>query len=214
MRGSTVQKPKGTGKYYVVLDLERDTGTGKRKQKWHSGHATEREAERALAGLLAARYDGSYVEPSKLTLAVFLRERWLPTAAATVRSTTLDCYRRHCERYLIPRLGAVPLQGLTSDRLTLLYRELHEQGSVKGRPLSPSVRRVHATLHRALRDAQSWGCTTRNLASSATKPRVPRLGERLQTWSGDEVAAFLDAVRDDRLYAAWHLAVSTGMRRS
>lgn len=43
---------------------------------------------------------------------------------------------------------------------------------------------------------------------------MPRLGETLQTWSGDEVAAFLAAVRDDRLYAAWHLAISTGMRRS
>ncbi len=215
MRGSIIEKPKGSGTYYVVLDLEPDPGTGKRRQKWHSGFTGKREAEKALAGLLASRYDGSYVEPSKLTLAVFLRERWLPTAATTVRATTLDCYRRHCERYLIPRLGAVPLQGLTSDRLTLLYRDLLEQGGVKGRPLSPnSVRRIHATLHRALRDAQSWGYTTRNVASSATKPRVPRLGERLQTWSGDEVAAFLSAVRHDRLYAAWHLAISTGMRRS
>jgi len=213
MRGSVVQKQK-SGKWYVVLDLERD-GTGQgRRQKWHSGYATKRDAERALAGLLAARYDGSYVEPSRLTLGAYLVDRWLPAAATTVRATTMNGYRRHVVLYVVPRIGGLPLQGVTPDRLSVLYRELLEHGGQGGKPLSPtSVRRVHATLHRALRDAQAWGYTNRNAASAAAKPRVPSAGEYLRVWSSDEVAAFLAAVRPDRLYAAWHLAVSTGMRR-
>lgn len=52
MRGSVVE-PKGSGRYYVVFDLELD-GSGKRRQKWHSGYRGKREAQRALVELLPA----------------------------------------------------------------------------------------------------------------------------------------------------------------
>lgn len=58
MRGSVVQK-RHSGKWYVVLDLERDGSGQGRRQKCQSGYATKREAERALAALLAARYDAA-----------------------------------------------------------------------------------------------------------------------------------------------------------
>ena len=44
MSGS-VQK-KG-GRWYVKIELDSDPGTGRRRQKWHSGFSTRREAERA-----------------------------------------------------------------------------------------------------------------------------------------------------------------------
>jgi hypothetical protein len=67
MRGAVVQKPKGTGRCYVVLDLDRD-GTGRRRQKWHSGFRTKREAEKDLTALLAAHDTGTYVAPQKITM--------------------------------------------------------------------------------------------------------------------------------------------------
>lgn len=183
MRGSVIQKPKGPGRWYVVLDLDR-AADGRRRQKWHSGYASKREAENALAQLLSARIVGTYVEPSRMTLRDFLVERWLPAAETTVRPTTAFGYRQHVERYLA------------------------------GRPLAANtVRRVHATLHRALRDAVAWGYAARNPAAAAAKPRVPSAGEHLRVWTADEAQDFLRAVQEDRLYAAWHLALSTGMRR-
>jgi integrase len=38
-------------------------------------------------------------------------------------------------------------------------------------------------------------------------------GTEHQTWSSDELRTFLDAARDDRLYAAFVLLMTTGMRR-
>nr|WP_274387540.1 site-specific integrase [Salsipaludibacter albus] len=35
----------------------------------------------------------------------------------------------------------------------------------------------------------------------------------MQTWSTRQLAGFLDHARSDRLYAAWHLAAMSGMRR-
>ena len=213
MRGSVIEKPKGSGNWYVVFDLEPD-GSSKRRQKWHSGYRGKREAQRALAALLAAANQGTYVEPGRLTVGDYLQKRWLPAAGTTVRPTTLAGYRRHVELYLVPRIGGLKLQALTPERVSLLYRQLLEGGGQNGRPLKANtVRRVHATLHRALRDAVNWGLTTRNAAASSARPRVPGHGDSIRTWSSEEVADFLAAVRTDRLYAAWHLAVSTGMRR-
>lgn len=61
MRGAVIQKPKGTGRWYVVLDLDRD-GTGRRRQKWHSGFRTKREAEKGLTALLAAQEEPGHGE--------------------------------------------------------------------------------------------------------------------------------------------------------
>lgn len=73
MRGSIIKR--GTT-YSVVLDLGRGPD-GKRVRRWHSGYRTKKDAERARTELLARVDHGSYVEPSRLTVAVFLREQWL-----------------------------------------------------------------------------------------------------------------------------------------
>jgi Arm DNA-binding domain len=58
----------------VVLDLGRGPD-GKRIRKWHSGYLTKRLAEVARVELLASLDQGSYVEPSKLTVGQFLTDR-------------------------------------------------------------------------------------------------------------------------------------------
>lgn len=215
MRGSVVQKPKGTGRWYVVIDLDRDPGTGARRRKWHSGFGSKREAERGLAKMLAARDEGIYVQPRRLTLGNFLSEQWLPAIESTVRPTTFHGYSRHVALYVNPRLGAEQLQRLTPDQLSQFYRELQRAGGQDGKPLSPNtVRRVHATVHRALRDATRWGHLQRNPASAAVKPKPPSVGAReVTTWSAAEVRTFLNTVSNDRLFALWRLAAMTGMRR-
>lgn len=215
VRGSVLQKPKGTGRWYVQIELDRDPGTGKRRRKWHSGYANKREAERALARMLADKDTGTYVAPQKLTLRAYLTEHWLPAIESTVRPTTFNGYRSHVEIYVAPRLGAVRLQDITPDQLSRFYRELQAKGGKDGGALSPNtVRRVHATLHRALRDAARWGHLQRNPAAVAVKPMQPTIGSRdIATWTADQMRTFLESVVDDRLFALWRLAATTGMRR-
>ena len=65
MRGSVVKKG---GRWYVKIELDPDPGTGQRRQKWHSGFRTRRDAERARVDLLSKFDRGEYVEPSQQTL--------------------------------------------------------------------------------------------------------------------------------------------------
>jgi integrase len=60
----------------------------------------------------------------------------------------------------------------------------------------------------------SWGYLNRNPAALAVKPKQRSAGSvDMRTWTADELRRFLDHVRDDRLFAAWRLAASTGLRR-
>lgn len=209
MRG-TVFKRKGRKTWSVIVDLERDAD-GKRKREWHNGYRTRKEAERALNEILHRIDRSEHVAPSKLTVARFLVDEWLPTRRNRVRASTLSLYTMNATKYIAPRLGNKLLQQLSPADLNALYASLLESGT-RGKPLSPSsVRNVHVTLHRALADAQRWGHVTRNVADLAYPPRVART--HMWTWSAEELRSFLDHAKDERLYAAYVLLATTGMRR-
>jgi hypothetical protein len=65
MSGHVVER--GPNRWAIVLEI-RDA-TGKRKQRWHSFQGSKREAQKELARLVTERESGSYVEPSRMTVA-------------------------------------------------------------------------------------------------------------------------------------------------
>jgi integrase len=66
-------------------------------------------------------------------------------------------------------------------------------------------------LHRSLRDAVRWGRLVRNPADMADPPAASRT--RVQAWTAGELGRFLGHVREERLFALWRLAATSGMRR-
>lgn len=185
-----------------------------RRQEFHTGYQTKKEAEAELAKVLAALASGSHIEPSKTLLADFLRGEWLPAIRPTIRPTTFSSYLVHVERHIIPRLGSLQLQQITAAQVNLLYARLLSEPDERGRRLSPStVRRVHATLHRALKDAVRWSRIPRNPADGADPPRAVGFDREMKVWSADELRTFLAAEREGALYPLWLTLGTTGMRR-
>jgi integrase len=62
-----------------------------------------------------------------------------------------------------------------------------------------------------LRDAVRWGYVARNVAAAVDLPKG--MTPEMHVWSPEQLRAFLEHVRGDRLYAAWLLLATTGMRR-
>jgi integrase len=167
---------------------------------------------------------GTYVEPSKILVADYLR-RWLD--GIRVEPTTLANYRRCDELYAIPTetpegqprpgIGRVPLQKLTAEHLDALYRYLEREGRRGGGPLkAKSVRHVHTMLRKALQDAVERGYLLRNVADLAHPPSQKQARSRKardDVWTAEQLRAFLRDVEGDRMYAAWLLFATTGMRR-
>lgn len=193
--------------WVVVIDVGRDAN-GRRRQKWHSGFRTKREAGEALTEILGQLATGQYVAPSKLTVGRFLKDEWLPAIRTRVRPLTFDSYAGNVRNHVVPRLGSMPLQQLTPSMLNSLYAELGER-------LSPrTVRYIHAILRRAFADAVKWNRLARNPVDPADPPS-PRAGgaRAMRTWSSSELARFLESVRNDRLFACWRFLAMTGCRR-
>jgi integrase len=231
MKGRVYQRRRRDGKPYgsftAVVDVGRDSATGKRKQLTRNRDPetgqpfkSRREAQKWVRSVLTDVDKGIYRQPTKETLAAYLR-RWveaLRPPAGNLRQSTWLKYRTLSESYIIPRLGSVLVQQLAPDQLDLIYSELLTSGRVGGNgrkgggPLSPStVNAVHVVLHRALKDGVRKGLVLRNVADFADPPRPVK--PEIECWTREEARAFLEALRENRLYAAYHLALASGMRR-
>jgi integrase len=216
MRGSVVKRGNG---YSVVIELDKDPETGKRRQKWRSGYRTKRDAERAITEIVASLHTGSYVEPTKQTLADFAKE-WLVAIEPTIRPSTHFSYDRNLRLHVLPRLGSVELRRADAGMLNALYAALLANGKRTtangGRGgLSPrSVRYIHTIVHRAFRDAVRWGRIVRNPADAADPPRASAVVRpTMMTWTADQVRTFIEHTKEHRLHAAYVLLATTGMRR-
>lgn len=207
--------------YYAVVEAPMDGA--KRRQDWGKGYKTRAEAERALRERLTALDNRTYVPNNRLTFGDYLRQEWLPLMRDRIKPTTMSSYERIINGYVVPRLGKVRLQELTTAQLNRLYAELRESGGTwqskakrhQLRPLSQkTVRNVHAVISKALNDAIDAGLVTVNVAHRAKPPRQGAVSHTIEAWTAEELAAFLEFVREDRLFACWYLAAVTGMRRS
>ena len=198
--------------FWAELDAGPD---GKRRQISRGGFRTRKEAETAFAELRDQLRRGSFVATNRTTLGAFLLDQWLPAIRMTVRPTTHDHYARMATAYVVPALGKQRLQALTAARLNAFYATLLAEGrrvAKAGGGLSPkTVRHVHTMLHKSLHDAVRWGLIAKNPADQADPPR-PRRAE-MKVWAPEQLRTFLDHVREDRLYAAWLVLATTGMRR-
>lgn len=208
MRGHVTQR--GTSWYYWV-ETGRDAA-GKRKQLSRGGFATKREAERALSAVVSTIDAGSYVGPTKETITSFFRD-WLPSAKSRMRSSTWATYETLAEKHIVPALGGVRLSRLTTAQINRFYADLLDHGrrDGKGGLSARTVGHIHGVLRLALGDAVKWQLLARNPAEQASPPRKQR--KELQVWSAAEARTFLESVRDDRLYVAYALALTTGLRR-
>lgn len=193
-----------------------------RRQQFRGGYRTKKDAQQALTAGLRSIDTGSYVDPSRQSLAHYLLDEWLPGRKprqgtgkrhrGQVSLGTWSSYRSDLQAHVLQRIGDIRLQALTPADLNRLYDELEDSGGRGGRGLSPkTVANVHGVLHKALGDAVKQGKVARNVADAVDPPKgsKPRNG----VWTVEELRAFLLHVRNDRLYAAWLLFATTGMRR-
>jgi integrase len=186
-----------------------------RRREWESGFATKRAAQDWLNRALSRVGDGSFVEPSKLTTGEYLN-RWLEGQRDDIRPTTWDSYRRNLAGHVVPSLGLIPLQKLSTADLDRLYAELLRGNGHK--PLSlRTVRYIHSIAHKALSDAKRKGLVVVNVADEADPPASKMVKAaakaKRKIWNAEELRAFLEFVSEDRLYPAWFLGATKGLRR-
>jgi integrase len=210
MSMGSVRKRGKTWTWY--LDIGPDPLTGRRRQTSKGGFKTKKAAQENLNTAITQRQRGELAKRSKRTVRDFLEDEWLPTVEAIRRPSTAANYRTNVKVHVVPLIGNIRLQALTPVQLNAFYAKLQADHRRDGQPLSPkSVRNIHAMLHKALKDALRWGLVTRNVADAVDAPNG--LSPEMHAWTAEQLRAFLAHARRDRLFAAWMLFATTGMRR-
>lgn len=152
--------------------------------------------------------------PAASLLTVDFLERWLDTRRTQLRYSTWNSYEKNVHAHIAPALGALPLADLKADDINAMYAALLDCGrrDGKGGLHARTVRYIGMILKRSLNDAVKWGLMDRNPADAAEPPRL-RVRAEMAVWNADELRRFLKHVEADRLYAAWLLSATTGLRR-
>ena len=157
-------------------------------------------------------------EQSKMTLSEWL-DQWLDgRMVGTVRSHTLEGYRRDINNHVRPYLGQKQLTKITPTDLKNLYAILLKRGRIaKGQSshpgLSPTtVHGIHTILHHALKTAEAEGLLPANPASQVTPPKASNKSKRIL--NNEQLDTLITVIRrDDRWHDFFYTELTTGLRR-
>ncbi len=118
--------------------------------------------------------------------------------AATLRPNTLRSYEQFIRCYIKPYLGDKIVSRVTRMDIQKLYRKLKHEGRVREHPehgheLSDTmVLRIHAMLHRCLKDAEAAHVIARNPTDGAVVPKASYKPKQILT--KEQMDTFLAAV--------------------
>ena len=205
-QGSGTIRQRPDGRWEARYTIGRNPGTGKQMQKSIYGDS-QQEVAKQLRQIQAAIDNGTYIEPSKMTLGQWL-DIWLAEYLGGIKSSTLFSYIDRVKLHIKPNLGAVPLQKLNTHAIQKFYNWLQKE---KG--LSPkTIKNLHGVLHSALKQAVAIGYLKSNPASSCVLPRVEK--KEIKPIAGDDVQIFIDAIKGHKYEAVYLIDFFTGMRQS
>ena len=205
-------RERGAGNWYAVIDL-RDPTTGKRKRKWHSLEAKgKREAQIECARLISDLDSGTYMEPSKTTMAQYL-DRWLDHIKSQVSPRSHERYVEIARKNLAPLIGGVVLSKLQPTQISAAYAKALASGRRDGSGgLSPrTVHHMHRVLKQALEQAVKWQLCPTILPMRLIRPRSSGGKCRPTTWLRQR--QWWTAAAHTRMFIPTLLAVLCGLRR-
>lgn len=166
---------------------------------------TKKGAERAEreAKLLSER--GSLLDPAKITIDTLLSQ-WLDTKRGEISDNVLIDYGIAIRRHILPALGTVSVQRLTSAALQAQVNAWRDDGMS-----APYIARIMLILSQALAAAVNWNIVPRNVAVGVRKPAIKK--RPATVWTPAELRRFLAVAEHDSLSPLWQLLAGEGLRR-
>lgn len=200
------------GYFYIVLSY--NGPDGKRVQKWqgtglsvkgNKKKADEllRQARRAFTPPVPNRSDD--LSPDMLFSDYMLY--WLEIIRPSVQPTTWSSYCFNVKDHIVPYFEptGITLGGLQARHIQSFY--LHERKTLK----STSVLRLHANLHKALKQAVKLDLIPGNPVDKVERPKPERYMAAYYT--AEEMEQLFEAARGHRLELIIQFAAFYGLRR-
>lgn len=204
--GSGSIRLRKDGKTWEARYSVRDPITGQSVQK--SVYAsTQEECARKLRKATVELDEGTYQEPSKLTISKWA-DVWLAEYCGSIKDTTLDKYDMHIRLNIKPNIGSIKLQALSAHNIQAMYNKLQR----REKPLSAkSIWNLHGVVHSMIEQAMKLGYVRSNPAKSCTLPRVEK--KEMQALKDTKLDEFLSAIKGHKCEPVYLVDVFTGLRQ-
>ena len=166
---------------------------------------TQKELSAKLRQHIDSYQGADLTEQSRMTLSEWL-DKWLEDMENTLRPNTLRNYRSYIENHVRPSLGDKQLTRITPKDVQRFYEKLNDTLA------SGTVRRIHTTLHGALKAAQQAHLIASNPTEQITAPRFSYGVKQILT--DEQLDVFMKVIAEDEIWCDFFYAeLTTGLRR-
>ena len=193
--------------------------TGKRIIKNVLGK-TQAEVKEKLKAAISESQKLDVSKAGIYTVSSWMKMWYEVYAEPRIRPNTKAYYANYIENHIIPGIGSIPLDKLTTIQIQRFYNNLQKTGRIqrknfpelKDKSLSPRVvRGVHTLLHNCLEQAVAEWLL---LANPAQGCKLPQLEKReMKILPQEKIGLYLAEAKKRGLLAAFYLELTTGLRR-
>ena len=203
------------GRYTAGYDQE----TGKRIIK-NVLCKTQAEVKEKLKTAISESQQLDVSKAGAYTVSSWMKMWYEVYAEPRIRPNTKAYYTNYIENHIIPGIGSVPLEKLTTIQIQRFYNNLQKSGRVqrknfpelRGKSLSPRVvRGVHTLLHNCLEQAVAERLILTNPAQGCKLPQLEK--KEMKILPQEKIGMYLAEAERRGLLAAFYLELTTGLRR-
>ena len=207
--GSLRKRPDGLWEARATTGY--DPKTGKQLVKSVYGR-TQADARIKLNKMIAEIDEGTYLEPSKMPLEVWVK-RWLEEYTFDKKYSTIKNYKTIFNSQILPKLGKLQLCELDRMRIQRFYNELYSPRDGSKGISAKTIRNVHGLLNKIMGQAVMDNLIRMNPCSGAVLPRKEKT--IIKPLTDEQLKDLLLAADDDPDYGNLiKLVALTGLRES
>lgn len=207
--GSGYIRKRTDGRWEAMYSAGYDEKTGKLIRKSIYGK-TQKEVRQKLTKVQIEIDEGTYLEPSKMTLSEWI-DMWLKEYTFDKKYSTLKGYKAQIKKHIKPGLGNYNLSQLNPMLLQRFFNRLSEPDD-EGNVLSAkSIKNVHIILSGILEQAVENELIAKNPCKKVKLPKVYK--KQISPLTDEQVKEFLVYVTGDEIYGTLlKVIVFTGLR--
>ena len=179
---------------------------------------TQAEVREKLQKKIAETERLDVVRADSYTVAEWVQLWYRLYAQPNIRPSTQDYYERFIRQHIVPTLGEIKLNKLTTRQIQKFYNDLRTNGRVREvqRRKEPGlsvayIKGVHRVLNSCLERAVTEELLLRNPARNCVMPKDEK--PEMKILPAEQIGSYLQAAEERGLLPMFYLELVTGLRK-
>lgn len=207
--GAGYIRKRSDGRWEGQYSAGYDDKTGKPIRKSVYGK-TQKEVRQKISKVSTEIDEGTYLEPSKMTLSDWL-DIWLKEYTFDKKYSTVKGYKAQIKKHIRPGLGKYNLSQINPMLLQRFFNKLGEPDDDGNVLSAKSIKNVHIILSGIMEQAVENEMIAKNPCKKVKLPKVEK--KEIVPLTDEQVKNFLELISYDEIYGCLlKVIVFTGLR--